>query len=137
MQTMLDHEAERVKKLNLNEQTAESIAGLSEPFTVTDAACARIVKITVGEPDGSRFRVAVKGGGCSGFQYVFDFDANPPAEGDTVIDKNGASIIIDDMSLGMLAGSKLDYVETLGSSGFEIKNPNATASCGCGNSFSV
>jgi iron-sulfur cluster assembly accessory protein len=106
-------------------------------FAVTQAACARIVKITVGEPEGSRFRIAVKGGGCSGFQYVFDFDASAPAEGDTIIEKNGASVIIDDMSLEMLAGSTLDYMETLGSAGFEIKNPNATAGCGCGNSFSV
>jgi len=107
------------------------------PFSFTEAAAARIVKITVGEPEGSRFRVAVKGGGCSGFQYVFDFDNSTPAEGDVIIEKNGASLIIDDMSLEMLAGSVLDYIETLGSAGFEIKNPNATASCGCGNSFSV
>ncbi len=107
------------------------------PFTFTNAAARRIVKITVGEPEGSRFRVAVKGGGCSGFQYVFDFDASTPADSDIVIEKNGAALIVDDMSLSMLAGSVLDYVETLGSAGFEIKNPNATASCGCGNSFSV
>jgi iron-sulfur cluster insertion protein len=107
------------------------------PFSVTDSAAARIVKITVGEPEGSKFRIAIKGGGCSGFQYIFDFDANPPSETDVVIEKNGAFVIIDDMSLGMLSGSELDYIETLGSAGFEIKNPNATASCGCGNSFSV
>lgn len=107
------------------------------PFSVTDAAAARIVKITVGEPEGSRFRVSVKGGGCSGFQYSFAFDASAPADTDSIIEKNGAAVIIDDMSLEILAGSVLDYVETLGSAGFEIKNPNATASCGCGNSFSV
>jgi iron-sulfur cluster assembly accessory protein len=106
-------------------------------FDFTDAAAARIAKITVGEPEGSKFRVAIKGGGCSGFQYVFDFDAAPPSDTDTVIKKNGATVIIDDISLSMLAGSVLDYVETLGSAGFEIKNPNATAGCGCGSSFSV
>lgn len=109
----------------------------SAPFLVTDAAAARIAKITVGEPDGSKFRITIKGGGCSGFQYLFDFDASAPAPTDTVIEKNGASVIIDDMSLEMLQGSVLDYIETLGSAGFEVKNPNATASCGCGNSFSV
>ncbi len=109
----------------------------SAPFTVTDSAAARIVKITVGEPEGSRFRIEIKGGGCSGFQYNFAFDAGTPGDADTIIEKNGASVVIDDVSLGMLAGSVLDYVETLGSAGFEIKNPNATASCGCGNSFSV
>jgi iron-sulfur cluster assembly accessory protein len=107
------------------------------PFSVTDSAAKRIAKITVGEPEGSKFRISIKGGGCSGFSYLFDFDATPPADSDTVIEKNGAFVVIDDMSLGMLAGSELDYVETLGSAGFEIKNPNATASCGCGNSFSV
>jgi iron-sulfur cluster insertion protein len=117
--------------------TAAPAPAPSAPFAFTDAAAARIVKITVGEPEGSRFRIAVKGGGCSGFQYVFDFDATAPADTDTVIEKNGAAVVIDDLSLGMLAGSVLDYVETLGSAGFEIKNPNATASCGCGNSFSV
>ena len=117
--------------------TATAAAPSAPPFSVSESAAARIAKITVGEPDGTRFRVSIKGGGCSGFQYLFDFDATAPAEGDTVIDKNGASVIIDDMSLSMLAGSQLDYVETLGSAGFEIKNPNATASCGCGSSFSL
>ena len=112
-------------------------AHAAAPFFVTDAAAARVAKITVGEPEGSRFRIEIKGGGCSGFQYSFTFDATAPSAADTVIEKNGASVIIDEMSLGMLAGSVLDYVETLGSAGFEIKNPNATASCGCGNSFSV
>jgi iron-sulfur cluster assembly accessory protein len=104
---------------------------------VTDAAAARIAKITVGEPAGSKFRVSVKGGGCSGFQYHYDFDASQPAADDKLIEKNGSVVIVDDMSLEMLAGSVLDYVETLGSAGFEIRNPNATAKCGCGNSFSV
>jgi iron-sulfur cluster assembly accessory protein len=112
-------------------------AAQAAPFDFTDAAAARIKKITVGEPDGSRFRISIKGGGCSGFQYIFDFDASAPADTDTVLDKNGASVVIDDMSLSMLEGSVLDYVETLGSAGFEVKNPNATASCGCGSSFSV
>src|ERR1700734_730432 len=99
--------------------SASSIPDASPPFCVTDAAAARIAKITVGEPEGSRFRVSVKGGGCSGFQYIFDFDATAPSDTDTVIEKNGAAVIIDDMSLSMLAGSVLDYVETLGSAGFE------------------
>jgi iron-sulfur cluster assembly accessory protein len=117
--------------------SAQAPAIASAPFAVTDSAAARIVKITIGEPEGSRFRISIKGGGCSGFQYIFDFDASAPADTDMIIEKNGASVIIDDVSLGLLAGSTLDYIETLGSAGFEIKNPNATASCGCGSSFSV
>jgi iron-sulfur cluster insertion protein len=107
------------------------------PFAFTDAAAARITKISVGEPDATKFRISVLGGGCSGFQYHYDLDSKPVAEGDIVIEKNGAVVVVDDVSLGLLAGSVLDYVETLGSAGFEIKNPNATAKCGCGNSFSV
>ncbi len=106
-------------------------------FAVTDSAAARINKIMVGEPEGTKLRVAVGGGGCSGFQYQVDFDVKPVASDDLVIEKNGSTVVIDSMSLDMLKGSVLDYIETLGSAGFEIKNPNATAKCGCGNSFTV
>jgi iron-sulfur cluster insertion protein len=109
----------------------------SAPFALTDAAAVRIAKIIVGEPDGTKLRVAVGGGGCSGFQYQVDFDSKPNASDDLVIEKNGSKVVIDSTSLDLLKGSVLDYVETLGSAGFEIKNPNATAKCGCGNSFSV
>jgi iron-sulfur cluster assembly accessory protein len=107
------------------------------PFSFTDAAAARIAKIASDEPPGTKFRVSVLGGGCSGFQYHYDFDVNPVTDTDLLIEKNGAIVVVDDVSLGLLAGSVLDYVETLGSAGFEIRNPNATAKCGCGNSFSV
>lgn len=109
----------------------------TDGFIVTDAAAARITKITSDEPVGTKFRVSVLGGGCSGFQYHFDLDSKDAAEGEIILEKNGAKVVIDDMSLGFLKGSTLDYVEDLGSAGFEIKNPNATAKCGCGNSFSV
>ena len=107
------------------------------PFSFTDAAAARIVKISRDEAAGTKFRISVLGGGCSGFQYHYDLDSKPVAEGDLTIEKSGAVVVVDDVSIGLLAGSVLDYVETLGSAGFEIKNPNATAKCGCGNSFSV
>lgn len=106
-------------------------------FAMTDSAAARIARILVGEPEGTKLRVAVGGGGCSGFQYQVDFDSNPVAQDDLVVEHNGSVVVIDSMSLDMLKGSVLDYVETLGSAGFEIRNPNATAKCGCGNSFSV
>lgn len=107
------------------------------PFALTDSAAARIAKIMVGEPDGTKLRIAIGGGGCSGFQYQIDFDSRPLGADDLVIERNGSTVVIDSTSLEMLKGSTLDYVETLGSAGFEIKNPNATAKCGCGNSFSV
>lgn len=107
-------------------------------FSVSDNAALRLSHLLKDETEGTRLRVAVDGGGCSGFQYRFDFDHNPLGEDDIVIDRGeGVQVVIDQMSLDYLKGSQLDYVETLGAAAFEINNPNATASCGCGNSFSV
>jgi iron-sulfur cluster insertion protein len=106
-------------------------------FSFSDAAAARINHLRGNEGRPVRFRISVKGGGCSGFQYEFGLDDAAPASDDTIIEKDGAEVIIDEMSLGMLAGSMLDYTEDLAQAGFSIKNPNATAKCGCGNSFSV
>jgi iron-sulfur cluster assembly accessory protein len=84
------------------------------------------------------FRVSVEGGGCSGFQYKFDLVAESAAEADDiVIEKGGARVLIDPVSLGLLGGAEIDYVEDLMGSAFKVKNPNATASCGCGTSFAV
>lgn len=109
------------------------------PFSVTDNALARIAALIATEekPAETVFRVAVQGGGCSGFQYHFDLEAKPIEAGDLLIEKLGARVVIDETSLEILAGSHLDYVSGLVGSAFEIKNPNATASCGCGNSFSM
>lgn len=107
-------------------------------FSLTESAAARINHLKARENNPAlRFRVSVKGGGCSGFQYEFILDDQPPATTDVIIENSGAQAVIDDVSLGLLAGSVLDYTEDLAHAGFEIKNPNATASCGCGNSFSV
>jgi len=107
-------------------------------FSVTESAAARInhIKSTENNP-GLRFRIQVNGGGCSGFQYEYILDSTSPTATDLVIAKDGAEVVIDDVSIGIIGGSTLDYVEDLAHAGFEIKNPNATASCGCGNSFSV
>lgn len=110
---------------------------MEQLFTFTDSAAARINKISTDEGRHLRFRITVKGGGCSGFQYEFSLDDTEASADDTILEKNGAEVIIDETSLGILKGSSLDYVEDLSSAGFEIKNPNATARCGCGNSFSV
>lgn len=105
---------------------------------MTESAAARINKLKADEnKSGLRFRISVKGGGCSGFQYDFGLDDSAPAHNDMIFARDGAEIIIDDVSLGIIGGGTLDYVEDLSSAGFEIKNPNATARCGCGNSFSV
>jgi len=110
---------------------------LAQTFTVTDAAAKRIAAILKNEPEGSRFRISVQGGGCSGFQYKLDFDTRPPGATDMIIEKDGATIVIDDLSLDFIRNSTLNYIEALGYSEFEITNPNATAKCGCGNSFAV
>jgi iron-sulfur cluster insertion protein len=107
------------------------------PFTVSDNAAKRIAFLLSDEPDGTRFRVAVLGGGCSGFQYHFTLDNEAITDEDRIIEKDGAFVIVDTTSIDLIAGSELDYIETLGSAGFELKNPQAASSCGCGNSFSI
>ncbi len=106
-------------------------------FSVSDSATTRIAYLLATEPSGTRLRVAVEGGGCSGFQYHYDFDAKPLGADDRQFGNDKAPVIVDTTSLEYINGSMLDFVETLGAAAFEIKNPNAKASCGCGNSFSV
>ncbi len=122
-------------------QTTSDTHTLTPPpsaFSITESAAARINKLKADEGNANlRFRVSVKGGGCSGFQYEFALDATAPTAQDTVIEKDGAEVVIDDVSIDIVRGSALDFTEDLSHAGFAIKNPNATARCGCGNSFSV
>jgi iron-sulfur cluster assembly accessory protein len=104
--------------------------------TVSDRAARRIVQIVAGEPATPLLRVSVEGGGCSGFQYRFDLVADRAAD-DLVIEKAGARVLVDPVSLGLLNGSVIDYVDDLMGATFRVSNPNATASCGCGTSFAV
>ena len=105
-------------------------------ITVTDRAARRIGEILRREPPGSMLRVSVEGGGCSGFQYRFDID-RAQADDDVVIRREGATVLIDQISVGYLAGSEIDFVDDLIGASFRINNPQATASCGCGTSFSL
>ena len=105
---------------------------LTLPPRVTDRAFARLREIGAIQP----LRVAVEGGGCSGFQYNFSFE-DARQDDDLVIERDGAAVLVDSTSLELLKGSELDYVEEMVGSSFQVKNPNATSSCGCGNSFSV
>lgn len=106
------------------------------PFSVTARAARRIAEILAGEAGQSMLRVAVTGGGCSGFQYSFALDETC-AEDDVVIEQDGATVLVDPMSLDFLKGAELDFVDDLIGAAFKINNPNATSSCGCGTSFSV
>lgn len=110
---------------------------MEQGFAISDSAAARIAHLLTTEPQGTRLRVAVEGGGCSGFQYKFDFTGEPPADDDVLFGTDNAPVLVDTTSLEFVKGAMLDYVETLGAASFEIKNPNAKAGCGCGNSFSV
>ncbi len=103
---------------------------------VTDAAANRVAKIVAGEPGKSALRVSVEGGGCSGFSYKFDL-VDARNDDDVAIEKNGATMLIDELSLVYMGGSVIDFVDDLMGQSFQIRNPNAVASCGCGTSFSV
>ena len=105
-------------------------------FSVSESAARRIAFLASKEPKPVMMRVAVLGGGCSGFQYSFSFE-DGRNDDDLVIERNGAAVLVDSTSLELLRGSELDYVEEMVGSAFQVKNPNATSSCGCGNSFSV
>ena len=108
-----------------------------DSFSISDSAAARILYLLSQETEQNQsLRISVSGGGCSGFQYHFLFDDQKLAD-DVIFEHAGASVLIDDVSLGLLKGSMLDYVEDLASASFVIKNPNAASSCGCGNSFSL
>lgn len=104
---------------------------------ITGEAVARLKVLVADEPDdGVMLRIRVDAGGCSGFQYAFDFDGKIEND-DLVFTHDGIGVVIDEPSLTLLDNSIVDYVEELMGAAFVIKNPNANASCGCGNSFSV
>lgn len=103
---------------------------------LTDRAAERIAAILADEPPGSVFRVSVEGGGCSGFQYSFDI-SQVAASDDLIVEKNGVRAAVDTTSLNFLRGARIDFVDDLMGQSFRVENPNATASCGCGVSFSV
>ena len=105
-------------------------------ITVTERAARQIGEILRREPPGTMMRVSVEGGGCSGFQYKFDMEQNQAAD-DLVIRHEGATVLIDNTSVAYLAGSEIDFVDDLIGASFKINNPKATASCGCGTSFSL
>ncbi|MBP1875676.1 Iron-sulfur cluster insertion protein ErpA [Ensifer adhaerens] len=107
-----------------------------ETVTLSDAAAKRIATILRSDGHKNAMRVSVEGGGCSGFSYKFDLvdDAN---DDDFVLEKDSAKVLIDSLSLVYMGGSEIDFIDNLLGQSFQIKNPNAVASCGCGTSFSI
>ncbi|HOV03238.1 MAG TPA: iron-sulfur cluster insertion protein ErpA [Kaistiaceae bacterium] len=117
-------------ELRLDDRTIE------DEITITERAVRRIAKVLAAEAPGTALRIAVEGGGCSGFQYRFDFDTARNEE-DFILEADGAVVIVDSMSLMYMRGSEIDFVDDLMGQAFHINNPQAVASCGCGTSFSV
>ncbi|HZZ60818.1 MAG TPA: iron-sulfur cluster assembly accessory protein [Roseiarcus sp.] len=110
-------------------------ASTVDAVSISASAAKRLNAILKGE-EGAALRISIKGGGCSGFSYAFDVD-KARADDDFVATRDGATIVVDSISLEMMKGAELDFVDDLMGQSFRVKNPNATASCGCGVSFSV
>jgi len=122
--------------MNMN-AVAEANTEMPSPLVFTDSAASKVQQLI--EEEGNpelKLRVFVTGGGCSGFQYGFTFD-EAQNEDDTVMQKNGVTLLIDSMSFQYLVGAEIDYQEGLEGAQFVIKNPNAQTTCGCGSSFSA
>jgi len=109
---------------------------MTAAVTISERAARRIGEILKGEGAGAMLRISVEGGGCSGYQYKFDVDRDK-ADDDLVIERENAVVLVDSASVPFLAGSEVDFVDDLIGASFRVNNPNATASCGCGTSFSI
>ena len=107
-----------------------------QPLILSPAAATRVALIAAKQGKPAVLRLAVEGGGCSGFQYKFDM-ADGPAPDDMVSETDGVQLVVDPVSLDLIAGSTVDYVESLGGSAFKVENPQAAAGCGCGASFGI
>lgn len=112
-------------------------APIQSAVALSEAAAARIAKVLANEPDKDALRISVEGGGCSGFSYKYELVKGGREKDDLVIERAGATVIIDAVSLPYIAGSTVDFVDDLMGQAFKIANPNAVASCGCGTSFSI
>lgn len=110
---------------------------MTDVSVTLSASAAKQINAIMAQQGVERFmRVAVEGGGCSGFQYKFDF-ADAPEKDDIILERDGARVLIDEVSLEFLTDSEIDYAHELIGSAFKIHNPNAVAACGCGTSFSI
>ena len=110
----------------------------AELLSLTESAAAKVKQLMAEEPEGEAavLRVAIQGGGCSGFQYGLGFDRGSQ-EGDLELELHGVPVVVDPFSAPYLKGAEIDYVDSIQAAGFAISNPNATSSCGCGHSFQV
>ncbi|WAT17180.1 iron-sulfur cluster insertion protein ErpA [Aurantiacibacter sp. MUD11] len=109
---------------------------MTTPLTLTESAATRVGLIAKKQGKPAVLRLSVEGGGCSGFQYKFDLDDGPETD-DVVSETAGVKLVVDPVSLELVAGSTVDFVESLGGAAFRVENPNAAAGCGCGSSFGI
>ncbi|WP_133366306.1 HesB/IscA family protein [Qipengyuania sediminis] len=109
---------------------------MTAPLTLTPAAARRVSAIAARQARPAVLRLAVEGGGCSGFQYRFELADGPDAD-DMVSEMDGVRLVVDPVSLDLVSGSTVDYVESLGGAAFKVANPQAAAGCGCGSSFGI
>ena len=109
---------------------------MAETLTLTEAAAKRVAFIAEKQTKPAILRLSVEGGGCSGFQYKFDL-AEAPEGDDMVSETSGVKLVVDPVSLDLVGGSVVDFVESLGGAAFRVENPNAAAGCGCGSSFGI
>lgn len=116
--------------------SADTLEAPAAPFALTASAARRILKITADEPAGTALKITVMGGGCQGFSYGFDLTTERSPD-DLTIERDGATVLVDSAAIDLIAGSELDFVDNLIGQSFQIKNPNASSTCGCGTSFSV
>ena len=116
--------------------TVETESTRTDVVSLTESAAAKVLALMAQEPAGEAevLRVAIRGGGCSGFEYALGFDRGP-VEGDYESEEHGVRVVVDPFSAPYLMGAKVDFVETIQEAGFKIDNPNAAGSCGCGQSF--
>jgi iron-sulfur cluster assembly protein len=130
--TVLRHPSATIRTVEITERPTDTLLSL------TPVAADKIRELLAEEPDGDTLvlRVAIQGGGCSGFQYGLGFDSGP-ADGDHELTLEGVPVVVDPFSAPYLRGATVDYLNGLQESGFKIENPNAVSSCGCGHSFQV
>ena len=109
---------------------------VTDPIRLTSAAAARVAAIAARQNKPAILRLSVEGGGCSGFQYKFGL-ADAADGDDLVVETDGVALVVDPVSLDLVAGAEVDYVESLGGAAFRVTNPNAASGCGCGSSFAI
>ena len=117
--------------------SASGMTLIDAPVSVSEAAGKRVAEIVAKNADKRALRVSVEGGGCSGFSYKFDLTDRPPNDDDQVIERGGGTVYVDPISVMYMGGSEIDFVDDFMGRSFQVRNPNATANCGCGTSFSI